>query len=367
VHAPFLLVQFRRLVEGLLKMGRVAIGLILLMLAPSLAMAEGRFALLIGNEAYGPAIGALANPHNDVALLERALSRLHFEVTTMRDAGLGTLHQAINAYVRRVQAGGPNAVGFFYYSGHGAQGAGTNYLIPVDVKTTESGELWDQSLRLTEITRKLKTEAGNATHFVVFDACRNALKLKQTGSRSLVQSKGFVPVSQESGMLIAYATAEGELASDVGAEAGPYAKVLAEEIIKPGIEAVTMFRRVQVRVRSMIGQEPWLGFSAIGEIQLAGNASIALQGTWTGLWNDGGNTPGRHESTVVIAGGQAVRYVYEGKISGGIAASTVTDKSALILFEGGNTVQLTIDAPGHANAFYRRVDGFTATGSFTRK
>jgi uncharacterized caspase-like protein len=25
---------------------------------------------------------------------------------------------------------GPNAVGFFYYSGHGAQDAGTNYLIP---------------------------------------------------------------------------------------------------------------------------------------------------------------------------------------------------------------------------------------------
>jgi hypothetical protein len=53
------------------------------------------------------------------------------------------------------------------------------------VKTTEAGELWDQSLRLTEITRKLKAEAGNATHFVVFDVCRNALKLKQTGSRAL--------------------------------------------------------------------------------------------------------------------------------------------------------------------------------------
>jgi invasion protein IalB len=104
----------------------------------------------------------------------------------------------------------------------------------------------------------------------VFDACRNTLKLKQSGSNALAQSKGFVPVSQESGMLIAYATAEGELASDVGASAGPYARVLAEEIKKPGIEAVTMFRRVQVRVRSAIGQEPWLGFSALGEVHFAG-------------------------------------------------------------------------------------------------
>jgi hypothetical protein len=63
------------------------------------------------------------------------------------------------------------------------------------VKTTETGKLWDQSLRLTEITRKLKTEAGNATHFVVLDACRNTLKLTQPGPRAVVQSKGFVPVS----------------------------------------------------------------------------------------------------------------------------------------------------------------------------
>jgi hypothetical protein len=68
----------------------------------------------------------------------------------------------------------------------------------------------------------------------LFDACRNTLKLTQPGSRAIVQSKGFVPVAQENGMLIAYATAEGELASDVGSGAGPYAKALAEEIVNQG-------------------------------------------------------------------------------------------------------------------------------------
>ena len=71
-------------------------------------------------------------------------------------------------------------------------------------------------------------------------------------------------------MLIAYATAEGELASDVGAGAGPYAKVLAEEVVKPGIEAVAMFRIVQRRVRAAIHQKPYLGFSALGDLYLAG-------------------------------------------------------------------------------------------------
>ena len=258
-------------------MRRLALILVLLLWSslPLPAFAEKRVALLIGNQSYTNEIGRLANPLNDIAMLEKALKGLGFDVTTVRDAGLAALHQAINAYARRVRSAGPDAISFFYYSGHGAADAGTNYLIPVDVRSAEEGDLWDQALRLTEITRKLKGEAGNATHFVVFDACRNNLKLRKAGTRALVQSKGFVPVAQESGMLIAYATAEGELASDVGADAGPYAKMLADEIIKPGVEAVTMFRNVQVRVRGAIGQEPWIGFSALGVVHLAGVAADA--------------------------------------------------------------------------------------------
>lgn len=156
-------------------MVRAAIVLLMLMVMPSasVAQSEKRIALLIGNEAYTSEIGRLANPHNDVALLEQALKGLGFDVVTVRDAGLGALTRALNAYARKIQAAGPGSIGLFYYSGHGASDGSTNYLIPIDVKTTETGELWDQSLRLTEITRKLKAEAGNATHFVVFDACRN--------------------------------------------------------------------------------------------------------------------------------------------------------------------------------------------------
>ena len=141
---------------------------------------------------------------------------------------------------------------------------------------------------MPEITRKLRTEAGNATHFVVFDACRNALTLQQPGSRAIVQSKGFVPVAQESGMLIAYATAEGELASDIGSGAGPYARALAEEIVKPGIEAVVMFRAVQRRVRAAIHQDPYLGFNALGDVYFSGkpnttNATGEVERAWAAV------------------------------------------------------------------------------------
>ena len=134
--------------------------------------------------------------HNDVALLEKTLKVLGFEVTTVRDAGLAELAPGRQRLTRRVQKAGSNAVGFFYYSGHGAADGGTNYLIPIDVKTTETGELWDQSLRLTEITRKLKTEAGMPHTSSSSTLAVTTLKLTSPGSRSLVQSKGFVPVTQ---------------------------------------------------------------------------------------------------------------------------------------------------------------------------
>jgi uncharacterized caspase-like protein len=70
-----------------------------------------------------PQIGRLANPHNDVALLEQALKGFGFEVVTVRDAGLGMLYQAVNSYACRLQAAGSNAVGFFFYSSHGASDA----------------------------------------------------------------------------------------------------------------------------------------------------------------------------------------------------------------------------------------------------
>jgi hypothetical protein len=56
---------------------RVVVTIVLLLLpAAAFAQAEKRIALLIGNQGYGSEIGRLANPHNDVAILEPQVARL---------------------------------------------------------------------------------------------------------------------------------------------------------------------------------------------------------------------------------------------------------------------------------------------------
>ena len=111
-------------------------------------------------------------------------------------------------------------------------------------------------------------EAPRATHYVVFDACRNELNITGASAKALAADKGFVPVNETSGLLIAYATAPKKTASDVGIDGGPYAKVLAEELVKPGVESVTMLRNVQIRVKQSIGQDPWLSFPSLPPIYL---------------------------------------------------------------------------------------------------
>jgi uncharacterized caspase-like protein len=60
-------------------MVRAAIALVLLVLLPSLAQAEKRVALVIGNAAYKHA-PELANPKNDATDMAAALKTLGFQV-----------------------------------------------------------------------------------------------------------------------------------------------------------------------------------------------------------------------------------------------------------------------------------------------
>jgi uncharacterized caspase-like protein len=103
----------------------------------------------------------------------------------------------------------------------------------------------------------------------VFDACRNELNLTRKGKKALTD-KGFVPLAYTPGVMVAYATAPGQTAADTGGGGGPYAKALADEIVKPGIEAMTMFRRVALRVNREIGQDPWMSASTLPEVYFAG-------------------------------------------------------------------------------------------------
>jgi uncharacterized caspase-like protein len=247
---------------------------------PARAEEPARIALLIGNSKYASAVGPLKNPGNDIALIQGTLLKIGFakeNIAVAANADRVGMLQAFEKFARRVGGAGREAIGFFYYSGHGAADEkGKNFLIPVDVTDASEETFWLRAVNLQELIGQLNEQAPEAKHFVVFDACRNTLKLSKSGTKSLTQAKGFVPVVRiPGGMLIAYATADGETASDQGDGAGPYARALAGEIVKPGVEAFTAFRNVQLRLRETIKQEPWMQHNGMGAVYFAGREAPA--------------------------------------------------------------------------------------------
>jgi formylglycine-generating enzyme required for sulfatase activity len=181
------------------------------------------------------------------------LKSVGFEVLKpVENAQRSVMLIAIHAFAAKLKAAGPDAVGFFYYSGHGIASAGENYLIPTDVDEPSTVLLSVQGVKQSEVLAVLRGEAPNAAHYLVLDACRHTLQ----GARG---GKGFVPVGQQSGVLVAFAAEPGKTASDIGQGSGPYAAALATELVKPGQSDLIMFHQVRVAVmdKTKGDQVPW--------------------------------------------------------------------------------------------------------------
>src|SRR5262245_14007873 len=229
---------------------------LLIWLLPSAAFAQTKIALLIGNQTYDASVGMLKNSHNDIAVVGEALRAQNFEVLPpIKDASRSSILGGVRELVRRLNEAGGGAIGFVYYSGHGAAEKGTNinYLIPVNAKQPGTDAFWDDSLKLDDLLRLLDG-ARSAAKFVVFDARRNELRLPTKDT-----SKGLLPVAEQEGLFVAYASSPGRTATDRGDKSGVYAAALAAELQRPGLDHLNLFQNVKEAVLTSTAgvQQPW--------------------------------------------------------------------------------------------------------------
>src|SRR6202044_3108210 len=95
------------------------------------AMAERRVALVIGNAKYEHA-DALTNTVNDADAIAALLTKAGFDVVDERkNVGVVEFKRAIRVFVNAASSAD---IAVIYYSGHGIEIDGVNYLIPVDAK-----------------------------------------------------------------------------------------------------------------------------------------------------------------------------------------------------------------------------------------
>ena len=278
--------------------GRAALALVVLAaaglwIAPSVASAAGRVALVVGNGAYG-AIGALPNPGNDAADVSAALGRLGFDVTTVRDADLAGLNEALRLFARE-SAGADVAVVF--YAGHGLEVDGVNYLVPVDARLERDTDVEYESLALDRV---LRATAGASLRVVILDACRNnplARSMQRTGAARSVSRGSFGELNEAllgDETLVAYAAAAGTTAADGTGRNSPYTAALLSYLEQP-LEIGILFREVRARVLESTGgeQRPHEYASLLGEHYLG---AASGPGTMTVAAEASGETRAQQET-----------------------------------------------------------------------
>jgi hypothetical protein len=229
---------------------------------PMMATPRNAHALVIGNAAYSGS-GRLDNPVNDASAISQKLRSMGFTVTTVTDANRQRLVQAM-AQFRRSAASAD--LSLLFYSGHGVQIFGTNYILPIDVDQTDVAQATIQGVRLNEVVENFMP---GKTKLVFLDACRDN-PLQRTGDRSV--SKGLAPISVAQGTLISYATKDGQVALDgVGQKNSPFTQALLEHIADPQDIGVVL-RKVREKVMQATGgkQQPWeYGSLTGGELVLS--------------------------------------------------------------------------------------------------
>ena len=240
-----------------------------------IAQKQPRVALVIGNANYEE--GALSNPVNDATDMAKALRELDFEVTLLQNQDLRSMETAIDDFSRQLRKGG---VGVFYYAGHGVQVEGENYLIPLKAQLLNEKDARYEAVALGKVLNAME-EARNQVNIIIIDACRdNPFYRRWRSSRRGSNVRGLTAVSPPSGIIIAYATREGNTAADgVGQRNSPFTSALLENIKKPNIDVQLMFRRVStsVKEKTNAAQQPWTeGNLEGGEFYLNPQQSVAV-------------------------------------------------------------------------------------------
>jgi uncharacterized caspase-like protein len=222
---------------------------------------ERKTALIIGNGSYKT--GPLKNAVNDALDIAAALSGKGFKVILKQNASKLEMRNGIREFGTEIGQGG---VGLFYYSGHGIQVDGANYLVPIDADVQMKAEVEEECINANAILRAMEF-SDNRINVIILDACRN----NPFRSFSRGDEKGITrmdpPKGAKQGAIIAFATAPGSVASDGDGRNGLYTSKLLKYMDHPELTLEEVFKRVRIDVstESAGKQVPWENNSLTGD------------------------------------------------------------------------------------------------------
>jgi tetratricopeptide (TPR) repeat protein len=231
-----------------------------------------RVALVIGNADYRSA-SRLKNPVHDADIMAASLRAVGFEtVTVASDATREKMADALRAFSDEAKKADWAVV---YYSGHGMEVNGTNYLVPVDARISSGRSPSAEAVSLDQVIAA--AQGARKLRLVLLDACRNNPFVPQTrptastDARAAVASMavgmagdrsaggGLGAVSVSGATLVVYAAKHGRTALDGQGRYSPFAIAMVQRLATPNVEINKLFRLVRDDVMEATAgrQEPY--------------------------------------------------------------------------------------------------------------
>lgn len=219
-------------------------------------------ALVVGNDHYDQVNPDLDNAVNDAKGIYEAFRELGFMmIPEAYDIDTDKFDELFEDFKFEL---GNYEVGVLYFSGHGVEIDGKNYLI---MRNTPIGELAKSPIRysinLQDCIRELHDTKCKMI-IVIIDACRNN---PFEGTERGWGSVNLAPLFAPKGTLIAYSTSPGEKADDFGMDShSVYTGALLKHLKEEGLEIETFFKKVRSTVNTMTAgkKTSWEHTSLIG-------------------------------------------------------------------------------------------------------
>jgi formylglycine-generating enzyme required for sulfatase activity len=212
---------------------------------------ERRKAVVIGMSEYG-AGRSLNNTLNDADDMANVLQQLGFKVTLLANIEMRDLETNLTAWYKTID-GIDMAV--FYFSGHGVEVDGSNYLIPIKAELhTEA----DVRYRTLSVNWVLDNMALKQVRFklLILDACRDNPFTKGWSRSS--SERGLADIPATKGTLVAFAAAPGKLAHDGGTydlPNGVFTYFLKQELLSEGASIDNILNRVAGKVSNLTNDQ----------------------------------------------------------------------------------------------------------------
>jgi uncharacterized caspase-like protein len=251
--------------------------LLALVALPAAAQELRGVALVVGESDY-VALPKLINPENDARAMDDLLDDLGFDVERVLDADGDELNEQI---VRFVEDAADADVALVYYSGHGFEAGGSNYLVPIDADLSSPEAAGQSVVALDALLNELAKSVP--VTIVLLDACRSDIfpdgfAIQVPGATApitisdagLGETRGPTPLGRPDvppdnlGMVIGFAASPGRPALD--GEAGgnsPYAAALLKHLSAGGYSFGDLMTLVteEVYLETRAQQLPWVNSS----------------------------------------------------------------------------------------------------------